>query len=513
MTLADLAKLYDIKDVAELKLSLRDNGLTLIIGADLSSREVINARMIIERILIPSLEDHLRKDDIKPTVKKSDPGKMFPQERDWEKFCFENDLTFPVKDILAKYSIDELTEKKKAFKLKMPEKIEHLLKFFSITTRRDIKQVYSFTPDEIMDEKSKQYNELEILTNTDQGFALMWLSAEMSYKRICAEELMFTTEDLNEVNTWDGADFKINGKLVDVKSRCNIYDKMKCNLDVTRFKKDELVAFFVSSSPQYKKITSSFVGMYQVGIFNKIKLNHVDSIDNLHLNPMYFVDIRHFFRQKDSIKPHLDSEILEYIQGKNIPLSKIISFYDPLSVIQSLNMQHQNIFLDRLAELYQSGDEYLAPIVAFDYVVEVIKNKSTLDNDFFVESIMPLCHLSEIQKNFLTHYLKVITIIQNESNICHFSLTPTPFSKCQIDISKDYLTIYATANGSNWSNTLLSYSWYSGEVVRYKDAGVRVCDAPGCACLVQELKYKTIGRRGCKFYGADGERTNLKRAA
>lgn len=502
MTLTELALKYKIKDPALLKLYLNQNGLRIyshdILKGDILSRAVD----IINKVMVPAGDAILIGELSDPLEAQHESKNPFSHLVHFEKNQFQKFLDGPLSSLVEKYNLDEIREKQARWNLKLPSSIENLILYLESKTKSTPKDRFMFTQPTVKVRKAVQFQKYQFESDWKKNIGVLWLSAEMAFNEYCQEQ-GWKVNDLNITDTYGEYDFKINDMLVDVKSRCNIGPKMDSSLEKKNFKPNETIAFFISSTPQYDRdVRSDFVGLYKKGIFNQINLKYAKPDDERFLNPMSFVSPYHFFQTKTPLRPLFVPELLRLLTKDQIHYQKLLHFYDPISVLKTIAKGEYQKLIQKLISLYETQSEHLAPILIFEHLLEEIKTGHKLNRKNFEEKILPLFKLNNVQHRFINSYLNVLDILADSDNKCKF--TGTPFNQCIIDVSSDGLSVFAKAPGSHRSNTLLSYSWYGGEVLSYGEENVRVCDDQSCGCLVKETRNHSIGRKGCYYYGEKG---------
>jgi hypothetical protein len=445
------------------------------------------------------------------------------QEEDvpqFDKDEFEKDFNGPLEDLLQKYNTLQIKYRAELFELKISSELAVLLDYLESTSRYSLvnalPEVDPFSPDEILQAKKSQF-EYSLKRNNisedneeswDYQVTLMWLAAELSFEKICRREKM-KVKDLNKENPASKQDFEIKGKSIDVKSRCRIGSSIDRNLDRTTCDPNEIIAFFNCESHQYKsEVKAKFLGIFDPALIDSLNLKYVHIDTTRFINPLFFVNHKAYFGFTSYNQlPYLNTDILKtIIKIREFELSKCLVFYDRTSIVESLiqigYFKGHEDFAKQIKKLSADRKEFLGPTILFDYITGLIKQKKSVDTIIIKDRLLNFCCLNDMQYEYVIHYLNVLNILQDERNVCQF--TQIPLNKCKINFSDDFKSIYAQSPIAkyNQSNTLMSYSWLTGDIISYKTDGTVPCTYENCGCLVHIHDWnKRIGKKSCRLHG------------
>lgn len=492
MKIDELASLYGIKDYRDLTYKIRrDTKLNIMLGYDLTRRELREAKIYIEENIHPKYENE-------PEVIQRDE-------------VFERMHERPISELLELYSIEEMEQKFLALKKPIPDELVFLIKYEN-TSIRGINglTINYFVEDVIISNKQEQFeNELTKHSLNEDDWqkwhyqmAMMWLSAELAFQKICQSRKLDII-DLNNINIFHGQDYEVNGKKIDVKSRCVIENYIDWSLDRKRCDPNETIAFFACEKERYKskQVKTSFLGLYDPDYVSKLNIPYIKGSKLTYLNPLFFLKLESLYPTPKVNKPVLEQKLLEKIvKDPFFSSARAMEVFDRTYLLEGLlkiNMFGVHTDLaNSLAVLSRENKEIAGPVILFNYLIKMVKDKLPYDPALLKKNIFPFCDLNEIQQQFCNDFLDVVNIIRDENNRCRF--TGVPFKDCEITFHDSFQTIRATSPFAKAyeSNTILTYSWKTTEILRFDDPSLEKCK---CGCLVHYHYEERIGRAKCPY--------------
>jgi hypothetical protein len=351
--------------------------------------------------------------------------------------------------------------------------------------------------DSLSDARKSQIQSLKSIMPGEWGNKVA-TGAIMGEEIVCqyALEKKLPLKRISESDQYNKVDCEIKNSKIDVKTRIRIGAKLDLALLKKRWDNEEIVILTSVGVKNFssQEFSGSIIGVLDKKLITSNGLIHILEECSWITEP-FFVDLdRYFGLEKRKEWPQLNLRSFNFHLKEN-RLTALRGHFGEVNFLKGLNIsgkyrQYQDLIL-ALIGLHDRDAGLLSALVVFDWLLKKIRHTKMIDVQDLKNVIIDQLTLTLHQRRYLEALLRGISGLTERN--CKF--TGLPLNSGVILFKGGILS--STISG--YTNVLFAYSRYGGDLLTILDS--RICDDPGCACLLHDTTNLTYGKGSCPQYG------------